>query len=585
MDRPPLENVVTPNVGAVTPKSEGAALAVLGLVWIVLAVVVNPLGDFPLNDDWVYALAVRSILGTGNFALPSPASSNVIAQAYWGALFCFPFGFSFNALRISTLVLGGVGILALFLLLRELGARRGLAAAGALTMAVNPFYLGLSASFMTDVPFTALVTLSLWLYVRGVRREDRVLLAGAFVVAFMAIMIRQFALVLPVAFGAAHVMRKGVGPRAVAFAALPIVLAVVLQIIYQRWLFATGRTPMIAVPLEGLVPETELSLAHRTISVALTFLPYIGLCVAPFVACLNLPQIYRPASDVWRYLLSWRVSTLLWLMLVAALVVTRNFLPAFGHIIPTFDNILIPSGMGALTLRDIYVLQTNQPQVPGIVSELWAVATMFSAWIAVLVILGILYMLTMLVSNARDLELRRAAWAQVLMITVLSVYLGGMFLINNNGRVYDRYLLPLIPPVLAALVLGPGYSHQAPGITGRGVLLVLLLGLYAAFSVSATHDYLAWNRARWQATDSLARAGVTPHRIDGGYEFNGWYLYSANYQRQPSKSYWWVDDDEYVIASGPLSGYQETERFPVNRWLPLTEANVVVLHRATGDRQ
>lgn len=60
-------------------------------------------------------------MATGRFALTSSASANVIAQAYWGALFCFPVGFSFTALRLSTLVLGGLGILALYLLLRELG--------------------------------------------------------------------------------------------------------------------------------------------------------------------------------------------------------------------------------------------------------------------------------------------------------------------------------------------------------------------------------------------------------------------------------------------------------------------------------
>lgn len=63
---------------------------------------VVPVGDFPLNDGRVYGLAVRSIFETGRFALPSPASANVFAQAYWGARFCLPFGFSFTALLVAT---------------------------------------------------------------------------------------------------------------------------------------------------------------------------------------------------------------------------------------------------------------------------------------------------------------------------------------------------------------------------------------------------------------------------------------------------------------------------------------------------
>jgi hypothetical protein len=62
-------------------------------------------------------------------------------------------------------------------------------------------------------------------------------------------------------------------------------------------------------------------------------------------------------------------------------------------------------------------------------------------------------------------------------------------------------------------------------------------------------------------------AGVSPRQIDGGYEFNGWYLAGPFYRRVPNKSPWWVDDDEYIIASGPLGGYREVRRFAFRRWL------------------
>ena len=92
--------------------------------------------------------------------------------------------------------------------MREFGASQVVAIAGALTLAANPLYLGLSATFMTDVPFTALVTMSLWLYVRGVRRESTALLGVAFALAYAAILVRQFALLLPLAFGVAHILRE-----------------------------------------------------------------------------------------------------------------------------------------------------------------------------------------------------------------------------------------------------------------------------------------------------------------------------------------------------------------------------------------
>lgn len=569
------EQNVTPRAAAVRPRSDLVALLFLVMVWAIIVVAINPAGEFALNDDWVYALAVRSILDTGRFALPSPAAANVIAQAYWGALFCLPFGFSFTALRISTLVFGGIGVLALYLLLREFGAHRRIALLGALTMAVNPLYLGMAASFMTDVPFTSLVTVSLWLYVRGARREDAVSLGGAFVLAFAAIFVRQFALVLPLAFGVAHIARKGTGRRALAIAVLPFVLGIALQLAYAHWLIATGRTPVIPAPLSNLLPRMPLRFVLRAGNAALKILPYLGLCVAPFLAYLVLARRWWAQADGWRPSSSWRLVALLSVGLMAALVASRK-------IVPAFDNILTSTGLGPLTLRDTYLLQSNQLRISAMTTELWLVATALGACAAVLVGLALVPMLASLARNLRCREWRRAAWPQLLMFTVVGSYTGGLLLFANSEALFDRYLLPLIPPLMALLLMQTGDAWPVRERFWRVLPCCLLLVLYAAFSMSVTHDYLAWNRARSRATEFLMQAGVTPHQIDGGYEFNGWYLYRPDYKEEPGKSYWWVDDDEYVISSGPLSGYDVTERFRFNRWLGLTQSSVVILHRVAA---
>jgi hypothetical protein len=46
---------------------------------------------------------------------------------------------------------------------------------------------------------------------------------------------------------------------------------------------------------------------------------------------------------------------------------------------------------------------------------------------------------------------------------------------------------------------------------------------------------------------------------------------------------YWADGDEYIIASRPLSGYREVQRFHFQRWLPLADASVVVLHRVDAE--
>ena len=125
------------------PFSRGdvAAIALICIVWTVLAFAIDPRGDFPLQDDWAYGLPVKALVERGEFRLTDWSNPTLIAQVFWGALFCLPAGFSFTAVRISTLVLGLVGLIGMYGLLRQLGAKRTVAFFGAGVVCANPIYL------------------------------------------------------------------------------------------------------------------------------------------------------------------------------------------------------------------------------------------------------------------------------------------------------------------------------------------------------------------------------------------------------------------------------------------------------------
>jgi hypothetical protein len=82
----------------------------LALIWTFMVIVVNPVGNFPLNDDWAYGYSVQALVENGQLRFSDWTASNLFGQVLWGALFCLPFGFSFTALRLSTAVLGFVGV-------------------------------------------------------------------------------------------------------------------------------------------------------------------------------------------------------------------------------------------------------------------------------------------------------------------------------------------------------------------------------------------------------------------------------------------------------------------------------------------
>src|SRR5262245_10027085 len=96
---------------------------VLAAVWIAMVALSDPRGDFPLADDWNYAAPVRTLVTEHRYAPSVYTEAAFVAQAVYGAIACSLFGFSFTTLRLSTLVLGWCGGIALYTIARTAGAR------------------------------------------------------------------------------------------------------------------------------------------------------------------------------------------------------------------------------------------------------------------------------------------------------------------------------------------------------------------------------------------------------------------------------------------------------------------------------
>ena len=158
----------------------------------------------------------------------------------------FLLDFRSQLLRISTLTLGLVGVITLYALVRELGGERRVALLGALVLAVNPLYFCLANSFMTDVPFISLVMIALYFLLRGFRRHSSIDLSFGLFISFAAILVRQFGLVVLLAFAFAYLIKNGFRLANLAKAIAPLVLGIILHVSYQYWLVETGRMPMLS---------------------------------------------------------------------------------------------------------------------------------------------------------------------------------------------------------------------------------------------------------------------------------------------------------------------------------------------------
>ena len=85
-------------------------IIILIATWMIAILLVNPMGDFPLNDDWQYAFPVQQLVEDGILEMKGYFSPNIILQVGWGTLWCLMGGlFSFTFLRFSTLALVVLG--------------------------------------------------------------------------------------------------------------------------------------------------------------------------------------------------------------------------------------------------------------------------------------------------------------------------------------------------------------------------------------------------------------------------------------------------------------------------------------------
>ena len=74
-------------------------------------ILVRPFANLPFHDDWTYAWSVEHFVNTGELQVLDWSVHYPFVQILWGVLFCLPLGFSFSALRVSTVVLAWIGAL------------------------------------------------------------------------------------------------------------------------------------------------------------------------------------------------------------------------------------------------------------------------------------------------------------------------------------------------------------------------------------------------------------------------------------------------------------------------------------------
>lgn len=528
------------------------------LLWGLAILLAWPVGDFPLDDDWAYAEAVKHLVDTGQYWVSDWPAMTLFTQILWGSLFVELFGFSFHVLRASTLVLALLGILALHASLKQLGWPPYAIAIGLLAVIFNPIYFELSLTFMTDVPFFSLMAIALYFYLQAFREERLRWWAAATLFSSLMILLRQPALLLPAAMGAARWLSRPSGRNfAVAVLSTGAVYGALQAYVFWQVHNPTGLPGAFGQPGKLLRLLTPDYLAWQVYRFAGLYLMYIGGLLLPLLLLSRWPTAKRSGKAL--------------AALGAGLAVLLIY---WGWGQGLMGNTLHRGGLGTIALPGNRA--AGWPAWP----EWWGVplsgygiaaALLLSVYVVLHLVRLPAYWAGQRRNRARHPLPQRGF--QLGLLLFLMAYCS--FLLINVVH-FDRYLLPVLLCSLLLVVPVPqGRIAHWRIRTAAGIVLLL-----AAFSIGGTHDYFAWNRARWSALNAALEAGIPPASIDGGFEFNGWYRTAPQGPRYPYRESWWfVAEDDYAVSFAPYANYRAKAAFPFQRWLPAEPDTLFLLER------
>lgn len=543
-----------------------AWIAALLLALFVAAIaIVDPRGEFPLNDDWSFAASARRLFFSGDWRPLGWASMTQVTQALVGTLVCAASSCSHEHLRAGTLAVGAILIASTFALLRAGGGSRLLSALGAMATTFNPVIYPLFYTFMTDAVFQLTTVLAALACVVALRSGRWRHVAAAAALIGVATLSRQLGIALAMAFLPIS-WSSSEGPRVgrAAKAAAPLAFCTAILLAYETWMRRTGRMPALydakyaelATALSRPLTAAFDGVANGVISSL-----YLGLFCLPVLLQPNAPGLAIRGGPAVR--LAWG-----WTAAAALLMLKLGTMPLLG-------NVLNKSGNGPLTLRDVYVLRL--PDVPQLPSAFWVSVSglgLLGSWLLAreLIALGL---------DARK-QIGRGRITHPLAVRLFAVLAAALYLLPLLPQgPFDRYLAVIAPVLCLGLLRGEPRPGPAP-LSARAVAACAYAAALAAVSVAAAHDYLSWNRARWQAIAEVEGGREADARtLDGGFEYNGARSYDPGYAEIPGKSWWWVSDDALQLSFAPIPGTTVVRRYPYVTYLPPASRSIALLRRVS----
>jgi hypothetical protein len=467
------------------------------LLFAVAVAIVDPRGNFPLDDDWDFAAETSQFARTGHFVFTPFTAASLYAQILWGAGWIKAFGDSYTVLRCSTLVLAALTLILFHALCGLVGLSRWQRSAATAALLFHPIFFWSSFTYMTHVPFLFCTVAAMYCYLRGTP------LLGS-VAVVVSVLIRQTGIVTAIP---AILMARTRRERLIA--AAPLVVFAAMFPALQHGEFSFHAQPGRA-PFQG-----ALYLFDHFSAVALFALPLL----IPAIRVLRGRTIVAASMS---------------LFIARALLFIGFANPTWNPILTSthlFGNVFINLGLGPPTLVDTHLLGYLFPL--HLLDGARVILTMLAAAAG-----GVLVALL--------IEKRERSFGYLQVICASAV-------LAVSQLWFDRYALDAAWPILFLLLV---WGSAAPDSPRWRAGVLVLLAAFALIDVVAVREYMQWNRDRNRAWQALLAGGVSPLRINGGVELNA---IARDPFEQPRPE--WMISNEYVLSFHALPDYDVVRRF------------------------
>jgi len=407
----------------------------LSLVFAAL-LVAWPFAEGGCFDDFSYIHMAKKLAETGRFAYNGWPTAMLGIQVWWGAAWIWLFGFSFTLVRLSVWPLALGSVVLVYLMARRASLSPSDSLFAALLTGLNPRFIVLAPTFMTDVSSLFFLMGSLYGFVRAVEAAGQVNAPPRRVFGWLAVgmlcgvlggTIRQTVWFAPLAGAAVLFLWPGVGLRIRLAALLCGVMGLTCIVVGIRWF----NSQPYAIPTRSLshmaLGLTELGTMARTM--AWVLVGSMSAMAPVFVLrCAALRQLRRER-------LAWLGNSLAADVVIVAALALVVF-PA--TIVGVMEGAWLPADAKPAIDRCVLLLRGMR--------------------IVLMLLLALAAMAIVLLRRRAIVSaVRRMPAAILVPLAYLVPYSAAVMQASNTtGGLFDRYYLPCVPVLACAMLFAVG---------------------------------------------------------------------------------------------------------------------------------